>query len=172
MISGGLVVNQFAWIRLTHLFAIHPYSNPWKHQKILRSSDVFRGWRKGALGTNRIIWEANFGDEEEPYLAPCKTFTIELCQTADFFLQRNSTIDVLQSSKYASDNHCVKSVRIRCYSGPYFPEFRLNTERYERIQSECGKIQTRITPNTDTFHTLNSFEKGPNFIIICGGVLY
>ena len=26
--------------------------------------------------------------------------------------------------------HCVKSVRIRSYSGPYFPAFRLNTERY------------------------------------------
>ena len=26
--------------------------------------------------------------------------------------------------------HCVKSVRIRCYSGPYFPAFGLNTERY------------------------------------------
>ena len=26
--------------------------------------------------------------------------------------------------------HCVKSVCIRSYSGPYFPAFRLNTERY------------------------------------------
>ena len=48
----------------------------------------------------------------------------------------------------------MKSVRIRSYSGPYFPAFGLNTKRYSvsvRIQSECGKIQTRITPNTDTF---------------------
>ena len=32
------------------------------------------------------------------------------------------------------------------FSGPYFPAFRLNTERYElslRIQSECRKIRTR-----------------------------
>ena len=32
------------------------------------------------------------------------------------------------------------------FSGPYFPVLGLNTERYEvslRIQSECGKIQTR-----------------------------
>ena len=27
-------------------------------------------------------------------------------------------------------SHCVKSVRIRSYSGPYFPAFGLNTERY------------------------------------------
>ena len=26
--------------------------------------------------------------------------------------------------------HCVKSVRIRIYSGPHFPAFGLNTERY------------------------------------------
>ena len=53
--------------------------------------------------------------------------------------------------------HCAKSVRIRSYSGPHFPAFGLNTERYSvslRIQSECGKMQTRITPNTDTFHTV------------------
>ena len=42
----------------------------------------------------------------------------------------------------------VKSVRIRGYSGPYFPTFGLNTERYSvslRIRSECGKI-IRIFP--------------------------
>ena len=39
-------------------------------------------------------------------------------------------------------SHCVKCVRTRSYSGPYFPAFGLNTERYSvslRIQSECGK---------------------------------
>ena len=49
----------------------------------------------------------------------------------------------------------MKSVRIRSYSGPHFPAFELNTERYgvsRRIQSECGKIRTRITPNTDSFN--------------------
>ena len=53
--------------------------------------------------------------------------------------------------------HCVKSVLIRSYFGPHFPAFGLNTERYSvslRIQSECGKMQTRITPNTDTFHAV------------------
>ena len=50
--------------------------------------------------------------------------------------------------------HCVKSVRIRSYSGPHFPAFGLNTYLYcvsLRIQSECGKMRTRITPNTDTW---------------------
>ena len=39
------------------------------------------------------------------------------------------------------------------FSGPYFPAFGLNKERYGvslRIQSEYGKIRTRRTPNTDT----------------------
>ena len=47
--------------------------------------------------------------------------------------------------------HCMKSVRIQSYSGPYFPAFRLNTVG---IQSECGKIWTRITPITDTFYAV------------------
>ena len=52
---------------------------------------------------------------------------------------------------------CVKSVRIRSFSGPYFPAFGLKMEIYGvnlRIQSECGKIWTRKTPNTDTFHAV------------------
>ena len=54
---------------------------------------------------------------------------------------------------------CVKSVHIRSYSGPHFPVFELNTQRYKvalRIQSECGKMQTRITPNMNTFHAVFS----------------
>ena len=58
------------------------------------------------------------------------------------------------------DLHCVKSSRIRNFSGPYFPAFVLHTERYGvslRIQSECGKIRTRKTLNIDTFRAvLNS----------------
>ena len=54
--------------------------------------------------------------------------------------------------------HCVKSVCIRSSSGPYFPAFGMNTERYGvsfHIQSECGKIRTRKTPNTDTFDAVS-----------------
>ena len=61
---------------------------------------------------------------------------------------------------------CVKSVRIRSHSGPHFPTFRLKTERYEvsfGIQFECGKIRTRITPNTDTFHAV-FIKKNPAVI--------
>ena len=63
--------------------------------------------------------------------------------------------------------HGVKSVRIRSYSGPYFPAFGLKTEIFSRIRTEYGEIQstspylirmrkirTRITLNTDTFHTV------------------
>ena len=54
--------------------------------------------------------------------------------------------------------HYVKSVRIRIFSGPYFPAFRLNMERhygvYLRIQSEWRKIRTRKTANMDPFHAV------------------
>ena len=57
--------------------------------------------------------------------------------------------------------HCVKSVHIWSFSDPYFPAFELNTERYSvflRLQSECGKIRTRETPNTDTFYAVFTIE--------------
>ena len=50
-----------------------------------------------------------------------------------------------------------KSVPIWCFSGPYFPAFGLNTEKdgvFLCIQSKCGKIRTRKTPNTDTTFSL------------------
>ena len=53
--------------------------------------------------------------------------------------------------------HCVKSVRIRSFSGLYFPVFGLNTERYSvslRIQPEFWKIRTTKTPNIDIFHAV------------------
>ena len=60
---------------------------------------------------------------------------------------------------YVDQKEKRKSVRIRSYSGPYFPACRLNAETYSvslRLQSECGKIRTRITPNTNTFHAVQS----------------
>ena len=42
-----------------------------------------------------------------------------------------------------------------------FPAFGLNTERNRvslRIQSWCGKIQNRKTPNTDTFYAVQLFQ--------------
>ena len=62
-----------------------------------------------------------------------------------------------------SVGHSAKSVRIRSYSGPYFPAFGLNTERYGvflGFQSECGKMQTSITPNAGTFHAVEYIFHG------------
>ena len=56
------------------------------------------------------------------------------------------------------DYHCVKTILVWSFSGPHFPIFRLNTQRYPvslGIQSECGKMQTRKTSNTDTLHAVN-----------------
>ena len=53
--------------------------------------------------------------------------------------------------------HCTKNFRIWSFCAPYIPVFGLNTERYSlslSIQSECGKIWTRQTPNTNTFQAV------------------
>ena len=51
----------------------------------------------------------------------------------------------------------MKSVRIRSFSGPYFPAFGLNKEKYSvslPIQSKCAEIRTRKTPNSEHFHAV------------------
>ena len=58
---------------------------------------------------------------------------------------------------FCLEPHCIKSAPIRSYSGPHFPTFGLNAERYFAslcIQSKCRKIWTRITSKTDTFHSV------------------
>ena len=52
----------------------------------------------------------------------------------------------------------VKSVRILSYYGPHFLVFGLNSKNNEvslHIQSECGKMRSRITPNTDMFNAVS-----------------
>ena len=73
----------------------------------------------------------------------------------------------MYSDKSKVNEHCVKSVHIRSYSGPHFPAFGLNTERYSvsiRTQSERGKIRTRITSNTDTFLAEENSSKNHSII--------
>ena len=56
-------------------------------------------------------------------------------------------------------SHYVKSVRIRSYSILHFPAFGLNTEKCSvslSIQSECGKIRTRITTNRTLLRSIRS----------------
>ena len=57
-------------------------------------------------------------------------------------------------SIYRPVSHSVRSVRIRSYSGPYFPAFGLN---------KCGKMRTRITPNSDTFYAVSEAIKRSYF---------
>ena len=39
---------------LTHSFPMHSFSTPWKHQKTVKFSDVFRGVEKGCIGNERV----------------------------------------------------------------------------------------------------------------------
>ena len=55
----------------------------------------------------------------------------------------------VQSIYVRSTWHSVKSVWLWSYFGSYFPALRTPL-----IQPECGKIQTRITLNTDNFYTV------------------
>ena len=71
--------------------------------------------------------------------------------------QRVSEKDNKHNFSIIKDIHCLKSVRTRSFSSLYFSAFILNTERYGvslRIQSECGKMWTRKTPNMDTFNAV------------------
>ena len=56
-------------------------------------------------------------------------------------------------------NHCVKSVQIRSFSGPYFPAFGLNTEK-------CGKIRTSAHFKRCPLTLIDHFEKLNQFFFL------
>ena len=49
--------------------------------------------------------------------------------------------------------HCIKSARIRSYSGPHFPAFGLNKKRYS-VSLPMRKNADQRTLNTDTFYAV------------------
>ena len=74
----------------------------------------------------------------------------------DLILLRFS-LQILNDRILKTNSYCKKGIRVGSFSGPYFPAFGLNTEKYRislRIKSQCSKIRTRKTPNTDTFHVV------------------
>ena len=73
------------------------------------------------------------------------------------YIPSQSKRQLRQSSDKLFGSYCVKSVHIRSFCGSHYPAFGLNTERYSaplHIQSECGKIRTSKTPNTNAFHAV------------------
>ena len=92
----------------------------------------------------------------------CDDITPDLQDNVDLINEKQTELvemkDNINLRWVPGKNHSVKSVRTRSFSGPDFPAFGLTTEIYSvnlRIQSKCGKIRTRKTPKTDTFHALN-----------------
>ena len=82
---------------------------------------------------NRQFWVVGISHGEDPTLPPS---CIDLIS--------NSKPNLFIKTAVCLVLHCVKSVRIRSYPGTHFPAFGVN------IQSESGKMRTRITTNTDT----------------------
>ena len=61
-------------------------------------------------------------------------------------------------------------------SGPYFPAFGLNTQRYFvsfRIQSECGKIRPRNNSYVDTFQAVYVIKNAHSIVqlFLCQHIL-
>ena len=73
----------------------------------------------------------------------------------------HSRCHIISNIKLTMTSH---SLREKCpYSELFWSAFsRIRTEYGEilRIQSECGKMWTRITPNTDTFYAVILTKKG------------
>ena len=78
----------------------------------------------------------------------------------------------IQLNDISHKTHCVKGARVRSYSDPHFPAFRLNMERYGVslcIQFKCGKMRTKINPDTDTFYSVTISQIPSSCLIVYRG---
>ena len=108
------------------------------------------------------IFFSNAGGEEVKFCERIKYKNFASLPAKDLRAGMSLVFQVLCAGRF----RCVKSVPIRNFSGPYFPVFGLNTERCSvslHIQSKCGKIRTRKTPNRDTLHAVSVLNKKYKF---------
>ena len=116
--------------------------------KLLASSQDFK------IPKSKVFW-SHFIEKRKLF---CWVKIINQKRSAvHIWKQSLTSVDKEHSTENYQKLELRKNVLIWSFYGPYFPAFGLNTERYEvclRIQSECGKILTRKTPNMDTFHSV------------------
>ena len=80
--------------------------------------------------------------------------SIELLRTG--FKQDTVTCDISKNSNFEEDLQTTAS-KYEVISGPYFPAFGLNMERYEVssvFNPNAGKYGPNITPYLNTFHAV------------------
>ena len=74
---------------------------------------------------------------------------------------------------FTADQHCVKRVRIRSYTGPHFPRIflhsnciRRDTEYLSIFSTNVGKSRKNADQNnsdTDTFYAVQTISKKPMY---------
>ena len=83
-------------------------------------------------------------------------FYIKVLKESDITLagrivrKRSSLTNIISTQKFTKPfkRHCVKGVRLRSYSGPHFPAFGLNMERYS-----ISPYSVRMRENADQNHS-------------------
>ena len=90
----------------------------------------------------------------EVHSKPTQTSNMELfvkiiiCWKESIIFIRSSILDIWLASEHASE-----LLRKKCpYSELFWSAFSRIYSVSLRIQSECGKMRTRLSPNTNTFH--------------------
>ena len=66
-------------------------------------------------------------------------------------------MQVITKTDLSENSHCVKVSKYGVFSGPYFPAFGLNTDRYAYLSvfsPNAGKYRPDQIPCLDTFHAV------------------
>ena len=154
--------QTFLLITLTQEFLPQVFLLPFKKLKLIQYSKQFKGLKEKNFRPVSLLPVVSKVYERLTYKRVSDYFEHILSKYQCCFRNRYCVQNYLLVMVDKRKKHCVKSVRIQSYSGPPFPVFRLNPERYSvsfHIQSQCGEIGTRITPNTGTFYAVKCLSK-------------
>ena len=138
------ILIPFTSIFLQNFFVVFVISSRWILPFIFKSSFILFNYRCHCkfdnTNTIKVIYTPNYS-LSEIFLSEISEEISKPSLLYSFIFLFENVFTFFKTLASNSSYHCAKSVCIRSYSGPYFPAFRLNTERYEVspcILSKCG----------------------------------
>ena len=123
--------------------------------------EIFHSPMIGQKISWRTVWFSNIIKNRQSFF----NFLVGDSRQISFLTCEFKGIDQhLFSLKSLENHHCVKSVCIRSHSGPHFSCIFSHSEWMSiypysvQMRENAGKMRTRITPNTDSFHAVHRFS--------------
>ena len=145
------------------MLPIHPFSTPWKHQKTVRFSDIFKGVQKGCIGNK---WVNEFNDVKAPKEEYYNYTVDKHCITVLDWME----VSIIQSEKSSSNTLKFE----RAYSEKIFSYVNIfQAGKCHRMKTaELGNLwlkseySSQLPVSSAKYETYSSFARKKNQVYL------